>query len=495
MKDIKEVANKLNLKDDDCIFYGKDILKIVKNVSNEKKDSKLILVTAISPTKYGEGKTTVTIGLNDSLCNLGKNSIAVLREPSLGPVFGLKGGATGGGCAKVVPEDKINLHFTGDFHAITSANNLLCAAIDNHVYQGNELNINENTILVKRCLDVNDRSLRNKFNITAASEVMAIFCLSSDREDLRNRLSNILVGYNKSNEPIYARDLKVDGAMYNLLEDAFNPNLVQSLDGNPVLIHGGPFANIAHGCSSIVSTKLALNISNYVITEAGFGSELGCEKFIDITSRIGQFHPSMIVLTATVRALKYNGIDNLQAHIDNLNNYNIPFCVALNHFFEDKNEDIEEIVKYCNDRNIKCFVCDPYNTSTVGCDELAKYISEYNYCDIKVNEIYPMNAYIQDKMNLVASNVYHASCVKYSDEALKKIDEIERLGIRHYPICVCKTPNSISDNPEILGYPKNYTITVKDIIIETGSRMLIMILNNVVTMPGLPKNPRYIEME
>lgn len=495
MISIDKVASKLGLSEDDLFCYGKNMAKITKDLSDKENNSRLILVTAINPTSYGEGKTTVTIGLNDSLCNIGKKSLAVLREPSLGPVFGLKGGATGGGCAKVLPEDDINLHFTGDFHAITSANNLLCAAVDNHIYQGNELKIDENRILVKRCLDVNDRSLRDKFNITAASEVMAIFCLASDREDLRNRLANIMVAYNLDDEPVYARDLKVDGAMFKLLDHAFYPNLVQTISGNPIIIHGGPFANIAHGCNSIVATKLGLSLADYVVTEAGFGSDLGCEKFIDIKCRYGNLKPSMIVLVASVRALKHSGIDNLKAHIDNLCNYNIPFCVTLNHFSDDKNEDTVEIVNYCETLGIKCIISDPYNKELTGCDELAKYIVNYDYPENEVNTIYPINAFVQDKMNLIASKVYHARCVKYSSEALEKIKEIERLGVSHYPICVCKTPSSLSDDPKVLGYPKDYTITVKDIIIETGSRMLIMILNNVLTMPGLPKEPRYIEME
>lgn len=494
MLSIKDVASKINLVDSDLYLYGNEMAKIVKPSDSNSINGKLILVTAINPTKYGEGKTTMAIGLNDALCSLKEKAVVVLREPSLGPVFGLKGGATGGGKAKVIPEDKINLHFTGDFHAITSANNLMCAALYNHIYQGNDLNINKDKICIKRCLDVNDRELRGNFNITAASEVMAIFCLASSYDDLKNRLANILVAYDMDDKPIYCSDLKVDGAMYKLLIDSFSPNLVQTLEGNPALIHGGPFANIAHGCNSIVATKLGLSLANYVVTEAGFGSDLGCEKFIDIKCRYAGIKPSMIVLTTTVRALKYSGIDNLQAHIDNLNNYNIPFCVSINQFLEDKNEDIEEIKDYCLKQNIKCFVCDPFNKGGAGCIELAQYILNYEYSDTKVNNIYDLNLPVVDKIKLLATKVYHAASVSYTDRAKMKLSEIDKLGISHYPICICKTPLSLSDDETKLGYPKDYEITVKDIIIQTGSRMIIVILNNTLTMPGLPKNPNYISM-
>ena len=492
MFNIKDVANKLNIKEEDLILYGNYMAKVNTNVEN--KDSKLVLVTAITPTKYGEGKTTISIGLNDALWKLGKKSIACLREPSLGPVFGLKGGACGGGKAMIVPEDNINMHFTGDFHAITSANNLLASAIYNHIYWGNQLNIDEEKILFKRCLDVNDRSLRPDYNITAASEVMAIFCLAKDFNDLRNRLGNILVAYNKDNEPVFAKDLKVDGAMFKLLKDAFAPNLVQTLEGNPVLVHGGPFANIAHGCSSINSIKLGLSLSDYVITEAGFGSDLGCEKFIDITSRCGDFKPGFIVLVVTSRALEEVGYDNLSAHIDILKQYNVPFCVCINQFSEDNVDSIRKIVDYCDNLNIKAITNTAYIDGSDGSLELGKYVLD-NISDPDVNYLYDMETSIKDKFEILAKNVYHAGSIKYSDEALKVLEEIDRLGLNSYPVCVAKTQYSISDDKNKLGYPKDYEITVKDIRINTGSKMIVYLLNDIITMPGLPKQPNFIDME
>lgn len=495
MKNINDIASKLNVSSADIYPYGNYMAKIIGDKFNNST-GKLILVTAVNPTPYGEGKTTVSIGLNDALCKINKKSVAVLREPSLGPVFGLKGGATGGGMASLFPDDKINLHFTGDFHAITSANNLMCAAVDNHIYQGNSLNIDETRICVKRCLDMNDRFLRDKFNITAASEVMAIFCLASDKEDLRNRLGNILVAYNLDGEAIYTRDLKVDGAMTLLLEHAFYPNLVQSLEENPVIVHGGPFANIAHGCNSIVATKLGLSLADYVVTEAGFGSDLGAEKFLNIKCRTADINPSMIVLVATVRALKHSGIDNLQAHIDHLKLYKIPFCVTINQFNDDKSEDINEIINFCNKQEVICIPSSSYLNGGNGSIDLANYIVEAVTSDVpKLNNLYSLNMNVTDKMQILASSVYHAKNVTYSDKALDKLEEIEKLGISHYPICVSKTPFSISDNASKLGYPKDYMITVNDIIIQTGSRMLIFLLNNVITMPGLPKFPKYEEFE
>ena len=494
MKKITEVAKKLNINENDLELYGNYMAKI--NIEPKDKTAKLILVTAISPTKYGEGKTTVSIGLHDSLCKLGKKSLAVLREPSLGPVFGMKGGACGGGKATILPDEEINLHFTGDFHAITAANNLLASAIDNHIYQGNILNIDESKIEFKRCLDVNDRALRPGFNITAASEVMAIFCLASDLVDLRKRLGDILVGYTKDDRPVYARDLKVDGAMFKLLRKAFVPNLVQTVYGNPTLVHGGPFANIAHGCSSIVSLKLGLGLADYVITEAGFGSDLGCEKFMDITSRFGDFNPDYVVLVATVRGLKHSGIENLQAHIDNLKQYNVPFCVALNQFSEDKPEDIQEIMDFCKKQDIMCIPTTSYVDGEDGSIELAKYITE-----IGLNEegnfhyLYESENTIKDKIEIITKNVYHAGSVEYTAEALSVLEEIDKLGLNTYPICIAKTQYSISDNKDLLGYPKDYVIHVKDIRIQTGSKMIVVLLNDIITMPGLPKVPNFEDMQ
>lgn len=494
MENIISVANKIGINSDELELYGNYMAKVNKNIGEKK--AKLILVTAISPTKYGEGKTTVSIGLHDSLCKLGKKSLAVLREPSLGPVFGMKGGACGGGKATILPEEEINLHFTGDFHAITAANNLLASAIDNHIYQGNTLNIDPNRIEFKRCLDVNDRALRDNFNITAASEVMAIFCLANSLEDLRNRLGDILVGYNREGNPVFAKDLKVDGAMFKLLEHAFVPNIVQTIYENPVLVHGGPFANIAHGCSSITSIKMGLSLADYVITEAGFGSDLGCEKFMDITSRYGDFNPDYVVLVATVRGLKHSGIENLGAHIDNIKQYNVPFCVALNQFSEDTKDDIQEIIDYCKERNIKCITTTSYVDGEDGSIELANYI-----VDEGINEannfryLYEDNLSIKDKIEVLAKNVYHAGNIEYSDSSLEVLAEIDKLNLNNYPICVAKTQYSISDNKNLLGYPKDYTLHVKSIRIQTGSKMIIVLLNDIITMPGLPKVPNFESMQ
>lgn len=491
MKNIIDIAQKLGLHGQDLELYGFDKAKVLKSV-NPKKDSKLVLVTAINPTPYGEGKTTISIGLEDALCKLGKNSIVCLREPSLGPVFGTKGGATGGGRASILPSEEIDLHFTGDFHAITSANNLLASAIDNHIYQGNELNIDEDSICFKRCLDVNDRSLRDKFNITAASEVMAIFCLASDFSDLERRLGNILCCYDKNGKPLYAKDFKVEKAMSLLLRKAFYPNLVQTLEGNPVLVHGGPFANIAHGCNSIVATKMGLGLTDYVVTEAGFGSDLGAEKFMNIKCRKADIQPSIIVLVATVRALKHSGIENLEAHFDHLKQYQVPFCVALNKFLDDTKEDLQEVIDYCNQHGVDCILSNPYLEGGDGCISLANWV--INTTSHSFQFLYPETISIQEKIQVLATNVYHASKIEFSKQALQKLEEINRLELNHYPVCIAKTQYSISDDRELLGYPKDYTLHVKDIIIQTGSEMIVVLLNKMITMPGLPKHPNFENM-
>lgn len=494
MKNIIEIGSKLGLNGDDLELYGNDKAKIKKN-DYEKSDSKLILVTAINPTPYGEGKTTVSIGLHDALRKLGKNSIACLREPSLGPVFGMKGGATGGGLASIIPKDDIDLHFTGDFHAITAANNLLASAIYNHIYQGNLLNIDESSICFKRCLDVNDRDLRDRFNITAASEVMAIFCLANDYDDLRRRLGNILIAYNKDGNPVYAKDLKVDGAMSLLLKQAFLPNLVQTLEENPVLVHGGPFANIAHGCNSVVSTKLGLSLADYVVTEAGFGSDLGAEKFLNIKCRKAELTPNFIVLVATNRALKHSGMINLDAHIDHLKQYKVPFCVAINKFLEDTHEELDKIVNYCTDKGVKCIITNSYNEGGVGSIDLANYILNNIDSLNNFSYLYQEDLTIRDKIKVLASKVYHANNIEFSSKALEKLEEINKLGLNNYPICVAKTQYSISDNKDLLGYPRDYTLHVKDLVIQTGSEMIVILLNNIITMPGLPKHPNFENME
>ena len=488
MDSIIDISKKLGLDSNDLELYGNYMAKIKKE---SVKRGKLVLVTAITPTKYGEGKTTVTIGLNDSLWKLGKRSVACLREPSLGPVFGMKGGACGGGKASIIPEEDINLHFTGDFHAITAANDLLSSAIDNHIYQGNDLEIDK--VVFKRCLDVNDRSLRDKFNITAASEVMAVFCLAKDKEDLRNRLASILVGYSKSGKEIYAKDLSVDGAMFKLLEKAFLPNLVQSLYGNPVLVHGGPFANIAHGCCSINSLKLGLGLADYVITEAGFGSDLGFEKFMNITSRYGDIYPDYVVLVATVRGLKENGISNLNAHIDNIKQYNVPFCVCLNHFEEDNEKDIALIRRVCIDNNIPFVLGNSYKEGENGSIDLANLIVDNND-SVSLRYLYDLNLSVKEKIEIIAKKTYNANSINYSEEAIRNIELIERNSF-NYPVCMAKTQYSMSDKKELKGYPNNYEIYVKDVYVETGSKMIIVLLNDIITMPGLPKEPNYLKME
>ncbi len=495
MKNILEIGKKLGISENDMILYGNTKAK-VKTPINPNPHSKLIVVTAINPTPYGEGKTTISIGLNDAFCQRGKKSVVVLREPSLGPVFGMKGGATGGGKASVIPSDEINLHFTGDFHAITSANNLLAAAIDNHIYQGNELKIDEKTVCFQRCLDVNDRSLRNQFQITAASETMAIFCLATSFSDLTRRLGNILCAYNQDGQPIHAKDLKVEKAMALLLKDAFHPNLVQTMEENPALIHGGPFANIAHGCNSIVATKLGLTLADYVVTEAGFGSDLGLEKFMNIKCRKANLTPNFIVLVVTKRALEHSGIENLNAHIDHLKQYQVPFCVAINKFSEEKEEYYNEIKKKCLEEQVACIVTNSYQEGGIGSLELADYI-----INIGLNQenhfhyLYEDNSNISQKIEILAKKVYHAEKVEYSKEALEKLEKIKELNLNHYPVCIAKTQYSISDNRELLGYPKGHTIHVKDIIIETGSEMIVVLLNKIITMPGLPSHPNFETME
>lgn len=487
MKNIVEVAKNLDLSQDDLFCYGNYMAKVNKNYS-PNTNSKLILVTAINPTPYGEGKTTVSIGLDDALCKIGKKSVAVLREPSLGPVFGMKGGATGGGKASVVPSQEIDLHFTGDFHAITAANNLLAAAIDNHIYQGNELNIDEDSICFKRCLDVNDRSLRKNFNITAASEVMAIFCLAKDYDDLRRRLGNILCCFSKDGKPIYAKDFKVDGAMALLLKQAFYPNLVQTLEENPVLIHGGPFANIAHGCSSINSINLGLSLADYVVTEAGFGSDLGSEKFFDIVCRNDNIIPNYVVLVVTNRALQYSGYNNLKLHIDNLKQFKVPFCVAINQFKEDKVEELDKIKAYCHDLGVEAIVTNSYEEGSSGSIELAKYITEVGLSsDNSFTYLYDNQAPVEEKIATIIQDVYNVPNIDFSPEAISKMNLIDSLKLNHYPVCIAKTQ---------YAYPEDLDrVNVKNIIIQTGSEMIIVLLDNIITMPGLPKHPNFENMQ
>ena len=506
LKNIEDIASKLNLSIDDIEFYGKNKAKICKEKGDS--DGKIILVTAINPTPYGEGKTTVSIGLADAFNKLNENVCLALREPSLGPVFGLKGGATGGGYSQVAPMEDINLHFTGDFHAITSANNLISAAVYNHIEQGNSLDIQK--VIFNRCLDVNDRTLRNinfmfakkefndHFNITAASEVMALFCLAKDIDDLKLRLSKIIVGFNSLNNPIYVKDLNLEGALTVLLKDAFKPNLVQTLEATPAIIHGGPFANIAHGCSSVKSIKLAKSLSNYVITEAGFGSDLGAEKFLDIVCPASNIVPSAIVLVVTIRALKYNGhgslkngICNLDAHLNHLKNYHIPIIVAINKFSDDSNDDIEYVKNYVSSFDCLCEVSDAYSNGGEGAITLAKKVIEVsnlknNFVPLVTND---MN--VEEKLKRLGEIIYQANEIDYSEDAIKKLNVINKLGLSYLPICVAKTQYSISDDNNKLGYPKNNKLFVRDLIINNGAGFITVLCGKIFTMPGLPKKPNY----
>ncbi len=513
-ENIKVVGRKIGIEDD-LILYGNDKAKIEYTKIKKDRYGKLILVTSINPTPYGEGKTTVSIGLVDGLNKIGKNSIAVLREPSLGPVFGVKGGACGGGYSQVVPMEDINLHFTGDIHAIESANNLICAAIDNHIYFGNELDFKE--ISFYRCMDMNDRALRkvhvlnrdDKFNITSACEIMSVLCLSKDFDDLYNKLSNIIVGYNSKGEPIRCSDLKLTGSLAVLLKDAIKPNLVQTLENNPVIIHGGPFANIAHGCNSIIATDLGLKLSPYVVTEAGFGSDLGAEKFLDIKCRYGNFKPDCIVIVCTIKALKYNagidkedilkenveavskGICNLEVHIENMLKYTSNIVVCLNKYDTDTIEEINVIEKFVKSKNVEIAISSAYSNGGSGAIELAEKV--VNICDRKndFKMLYDTNLSICDKIETICRKIYHASSINYSDNAIEKINNIEKIGMDKLPVCIAKTQYSISDNKDLLGYPKNYLVTVRDITLYAGAGFITVYLGDIMTMPGLSKHANY----
>ena len=514
-KPILEIAKELGIENN-IELYGNKKAKIQFNKIRKEEKGKVILVTAINPTPYGEGKTTVSIGLNDALRMLQKNSIAVLREPSLGPVFGVKGGATGGGYAQVIPMEDINLHFTGDFHAITSANNLISAAIENHLYFGNEKRIDKQRISFRRCLDVNDRALRKvflnereeTFNITAASEIMSILCLSTDFTDLKRRLSNILLAYDVDGSPIYTKDLKLEGALATILKDAIKPNLVQSLEQNPVIIHGGPFANIAHGCNSIIATKLGRKLSDYVITEAGFGSDLGAEKFLDIKCRTAHLAPDAIIIVATTKALKHHGgankdnlennvemlkkgLSNLEVHIENMLQYTNNVIVTLNQYTTDTQEEIEAIQTYVESKNIPFTISNSYSQGGKGSLELAQKVIETTNQEHSFTLLYPDQISIFDKVETIAKKIYHANHIEYSTKAKEKIQKMIDLGYTNYPVCIAKTQYSISDNSALLGYPKDYTITVTDANIYTGAEFIVIYLGSIMTMPGLSKHPNY----
>lgn len=514
---IGSIANSLGLKDEDYEMYGNKKAKIKYDAYGDKK-GKLILVTAINPTPLGEGKTTMSIGLADGLSRINKDVILCLREPSLGPVFGIKGGAAGGGYSQVVPMEDINLHFTGDLHAIESANNLLAAMIDNHIFQGNELKIKK--VTWRRCMDMNDRQLRKiedglggKFNgvpredgfdITVASEVMAIFCLAKNLDDLRERLGNIIIGYNTDDEPIYCRDIKANGAMAVLLKDAFNPNLVQTLEHTPALIHGGPFANIAHGCNSVVATKLGLSLADYVVTEAGFGADLGAEKFLDIKCQMADLAPNAVVLVATTKALKYNGgvpkdevnkpniaalgagICNLQKHVRNLKSYGVPVIVVINKFNNDTLAELDFIKTMID---VPCAVCDSFARGGDGAVELAKLVLENIEDDVILTRPYDINNGIKQKIKDLTYNIYGALNVEYSPEAEEMIEKITSLGYDKLPICIAKTQYSFSDDAKLLGAPNGFTMKVNEVRLSAGAGFIVVICGKIMTMPGLPKVP------
>ncbi|MGN1467163.1 MAG: formate--tetrahydrofolate ligase [Ruminococcus sp.] len=523
---IKQIAENLGIEEDELELYGKYKAKLSESLFerlSDQKDGKLVLVTAINPTPAGEGKTTTTAGLGQAMAKIGKKAVIALREPSLGPVFGIKGGAAGGGYAQVLPMEDINLHFTGDMHAITSANNLCCAMLDNHMQQGNLLGIDPRRILIKRCLDMNDRALRNiivglggkvngvpredHFIITVASEVMAILCLASDVDDLKERLGKILIAYDYNGKPVFAKDIKADGAMATLLKDAVKPNLVQTLEGTPAIMHGGPFANIAHGCNSVRATKLALKLADYCITEAGFGSDLGAEKFLDIKCRYAGLKPSAIVIVATCRALKYNagipkdkcsevnldalkeGIVNLGVHIDNMRKYNVPVVVAINRFGTDSKEELEFIESYCISKGADFALSDVFAKGGEGGIALAEKVCEACEKPSDFAPIYPLDIPLKDKIKTIATKIYGASDVIYTAAAEKSINELADLDIDKLPVCIAKTQYSLSDNPKLLGAPKDFTITVRNVSLSNGAGFVVVYTGDIMTMPGLPKVP------
>ncbi len=526
MLPISEIAKNIGIEEEELEYYGKYKAKVTDDIYKRlanKPDGKLVLVTAINPTPAGEGKTTTSVGLGQAMEKIGKKAVIALREPSLGPVFGIKGGAAGGGYAQVVPMEDINLHFTGDMHAITAANNLLCAMLDNHLQQGNTLGIDQRRILFKRCMDMNDRALRNivvglggkpngipredGFQITVASEIMAILCLSKDLMDLKQRLGNILIAYKFDGSPVYARDLKAEGAMTVLLKDALKPNLVQTLENTPAIMHGGPFANIAHGCNSIKATKLALKLGDYCITEGGFGSDLGAEKFLDIKCRLAGLAPSAIVIVATVRALKYNGgvakadlgaenveavktgLVNLQAHVENMKKYGVPVVVAINRFGTDTDAELKIISDYCEQAGADFALSEVFAKGGEGGIELAKKVVEACEKPADFHPIYDVESSIEDKVNTIAKEIYGADGVTFSAKAKKAIKEINALGASNLPICVAKTQYSLSDNQKLLGRPKGFNITIRDMKLCSGAGFIVAYAGDIMTMPGLPKVP------
>ena len=532
MLDIYEVASKAGIKKEYVIPYGLDKAKIDLKINEElknKSNGKLVLVTAITPTKAGEGKTTTSIALQDGLRYLGVNSLLCLREPSLGPVFGLKGGATGGGKASVIPSEDINLHFTGDMHALTSSINLISAVIDNHIFQGNELGINPDRIIWKRALDMNDRALRSvtvnqkekksaprqdEFVITVASEMMAVLCLAKDPEDFVKRIKRIVVAYDYNDKPVYLEQLQISNAIYKLMKNAFNPNLVQTLEGNPCLIHGGPFANIAHGCNSLIATQMALKLAPIVVTEAGFGADLGAEKFLDIKCRVGNLKPDAVVMVATIRALKLHGgvlfeeLDkenvealkagtaNLKRHMENISKYGLPAVICINHFESDTEKETEALKQFCKENNYEYAFCDSFSRGAVGGEELAKAVlktletKESNY-----HPLYDVNKSIKEKIETVCKEIYRAKEVVYSEEAERQIEEYNKLGFDKTPVCIAKTPLSFTDNAKVLNAPNDFTVTIREIRLSSGAGFIVALTGSIMTMPGLPKVPAAVKME
>lgn len=524
---IDYIAQKIGLSSNQLEHYGQYKAKINPQdvLALPKKQGRLILVTAINPTPAGEGKTTVTIGLADALNHIGKQSIVAIREPSLGPVFGIKGGAAGGGYAQVLPMEDINLHFTGDFHAISAANNLLAAMLDNHIYQGNALNIDPKRILWRRVVDMNDRQLRNivnglgkptdgvmradGFDITVASEVMAIFCLATDLHDLKQRLGNILVAYTFEQQPIYARDLNAHGAMAALLKDAIKPNLVQTIAGTPALVHGGPFANIAHGCNSVLATRLAQHLGDYVVTEAGFGADLGAEKFCDIKCRLANIQPDCVVIVATIRALKYNGgvekthlnqenvcavqqgLPNLLKHIRNMQDvFGLPVVVAINRFISDSDAEIAAVQAACQQLGVEVALSEVWEHGAEGGKDLAnKVVQAIEYNQSRFQYAYAIEASIVDKITAIATKIYGAKQIELSSEAQAEIANLERLGLDNLPICMAKTQYSFSDDPKLLGCPSNFTLHIRNLTISAGAGFIVALCGNMMKMPGLPKSP------
>lgn len=523
---IKNIASKVNIPEEYLELYGNDKAKLNLNIYKHlenNEDAKLILVTAITPTPLGEGKSTTTIGLTDAMNLIGKKTIACLREPSLGPVFGIKGGAAGGGYAQVNPMADLNLHFTGDLHAITAANNLISACIDNHIFQGNDLNIDPNKIVWQRCMDLNDRALRevvvaknskkgiegrkDQFNITVASEIMAILCLATDIEDLRNRIDNLIIGYSYDNQQLKVKDLGITGSVLVLLKDAIKPNLIQTLENNPVLVHGGPFANIAHGCNSIIATKLGLKLADYVVTEAGFGADLGAEKFLDIKCRIAGLKPNAVVIVATIKALKYHGgvpaqicqepnldalkegIVNLEKHIDTIKTFGLPYVVAVNRFAKDTKEEIDYLMEWAENNGHKVALSEVFSKGGHGGIELAEAVVSVCNKENNFNYIYDLNDPIETKILKIAQKVYGAANIEFTKKGKEHLEIVKNGNYDDFYVCMAKTPLSLTDNAKIVGAPKDFTIKIKEIRISAGAKFLVCLTGDIMTMPGLSKTP------